>query len=368
MNVLFFYRGVIMKNSGGVQNVAYIISDFLYTFNIQVYFLSLEKDLQINSNYFYLPFEDNINSKINIDYANELVKNLSISYVFNFDGLNIDVLNFLSVLKNRNKFILLNIIHNTFLPKNILYNKYLKIYFKYLYLFIFYIFKQNYFYKLDNSSDKIILFSKSNLKDILYFKMNKNFVNKVQFIPNPITLPTNDIISKENQLIYVGRLDDNQKNISYILNLWRILHERLPNWKLLILGSGIDRDKLFNLSTNLNLKNVHFLGNVNPNQYYAKSKFLILTSRFEGWPMVIPEAMSYGCVPCVLNSFTSLNDMIIDNYNGYIFYNMDLRINSKLIEHIFTNNNFHQISQNCIDTSKRFSIDQIGLIWKNFLE
>ena len=153
-----------------------------------------------------------------------------------------------------------------------------------------------------------------------------------------------------------------------ILNLWSLLHNKFPNWKLLILGSGIDQDKLFNLSAYLNLKNIQFLGNVNPNQYYAKSKYLILTSRFEGWPMVIPEAMSYGCVPCVLNSFTSLNDIVIDNFNGYIFFNLNLRKNSNLMEHIFNNNNFLQISQNCIETSKRFSIDRIGLMWKIFLD
>ena len=235
-------------------------------------------------------------------------------------------------------------------------------------LFVFYFLKQTYYYKLDRCSDKIILFSKSNLNDIKYFNKEKEFISKVHFIPNPINLPiVNNDFSKENQLIYVGRLDDNQKNITYILILWSLLSVKYQNWKLLILGSGIDRHKLVKFSKKLDLKNVSFLGNVNPNQYYEKSKFLILTSRFEGWPMVIPEAMSYGCVPCVLNSFTSLNDMITDNYNGYIFNDLNLRENVKKIDLILTYDNFQQISQNCIDTSKKFSIEQIGLLWTEIL-
>jgi glycosyltransferase involved in cell wall biosynthesis len=368
LNILFFYRGTILKNSGGVQNVASIIADFLSTKNIQVYFLSLENEKYFNFKYFYLPMEENINSNINIDYTSELINKLSINYVFNFDGLNSDVLIFFSKLKLCQNFVLINIIHNTFLPKNIFFNKYLKLYFKYLYLIIYYILKQSYFYKLDKCSNSIILFSKSNFNDIFYFNNSKKFKNKIYYIPNPIKLPiSNKMIFKKNQLIYVGRLDDNQKNLRYILILWSRLFLKYHDWQLLILGTGIDRDKLINFSEQLNLKNIYFLGNVNPHQYYKKSKFLILTSRFEGWPMVIPEAMSYGCVPCVLNSFTSLNDMIINDYNGYIFDDMNVSKNTKKIENILTSNNFLQISKNCINTSKKFSIEQIGLKWTELL-
>jgi glycosyltransferase involved in cell wall biosynthesis len=366
MNILIFYTGPIVPNIGGVQNVAFSISNYLNSKGNNVYFLSFEKIVQNNPNYFFLPNKEKIKSKLNIEYTLDLVNKYSIDVILNLDGLNTNVLNLFLKIKGIIK--IFNVIHNTFLPQNTIFNKYFKYYFKSYYLFVFYVLKQTYYYKLDLCSDKIILFSKSNLDDLKYFKKDKKFISKVHFIPNPINLPMgkNDVL-KENQLLYVGRLDDNQKNITYILTLWSMLSYKYHNWKLLILGSGIDQDKLIKFSKKLDLKNIYFLGNLYPYQYYEKSKFLILTSRFEGWPMVIPEAMSYGCVPCVLNSFTSLNDMIIDNFNGYIFNDIDLRKNVKILENILSNKNFPQVSQNCINTSNKFSINQIGLQWSEIL-
>lgn len=367
MKILIFYSGPIVPNSGGVQNVAFSIANYLNSNGNNVYFLSFESIAQNNPNYFFLPNKEKINSKLNIEYTLDLINKYSIDLILNLDGLNSKVLEFLLKLKGVIK--IFNVIHNTFLPQNTIFNKYFKYFFKSYYLFVFYFLKQIYYNKLDRCSDKIILFSKSNLDDIKYFKKDKKFISKVHYIPNPIKVPIgNNNISKENQIIFVGRLDDNQKNISYILKMWSMLSIKYHNWKLLILGSGIDRDKLVKFSKNLNLKNIYFLGNVNPYPYYEKSKFLILTSRFEGWPMVIPEAMSYGCVPCVLNSFTSLNDMIINNFNGHIFNDNNLRKNVNIFENILTNKNFPHISQNCIDTSKNFSIDQIGMLWTELLQ
>jgi len=50
----------------------------------------------------------------------------------------------------------------------------------------------------------------------------------------------------------------------------------------------------------------------------------MMTSRFEGWPMVLMEAMQMGVVPVVYNSFESLSDIVVDGENGYIIPNNDL--------------------------------------------
>ena len=171
MNILIFYTGPIVPNSGGVQNVAFSIANYLNSKSINVYFLSLERIVQNNQNYFFLPNKEKINSKLNTDYTLDLVNKYAIDIILNLDGLNTNVLKFLLKIKSVIK--IFNVIHNTFLPQNTLFNKYFKYYFKSYYLFVFYLLKQTYYYKLDLCSDKIILFSKSNLNDLKYFKKDK---------------------------------------------------------------------------------------------------------------------------------------------------------------------------------------------------
>lgn len=366
MKILIFYSSPIIPNSGGVQNVALSIANYLTKKNFDIFFLSLERAEENKTNYFFLPNKKKINSNLNIDYTLELLNQYSIDVILNLDGLNSSVLRFLLKFKEEVK--IFNVIHNTFLPQNKIFNKYFKHSFKLFYLFVFYVLKQPYYFKLDRCSDKIILFSKSNLSDIKYFKKGKKFINKVNFIPNPINVSFNmPNFNKNNSLIYVGRLDDAHKNITFLLKLWNKLCFKYPNWNLFILGSGIDKVYLQNYSNRLNLININFLGNIDPKEYYKISKYLLLTSRFEGWPMVIPEAMSFGCIPCVVNSFTSLHDMIIDGFNGFLLDEFNLDKNINILEKLLNNNKSNTVKQNCIDTSKKYSIDIVGLKWLEIL-
>lgn len=368
MRVLFFYSSPIIPNRGGVQNVAFSIADYLLSKGFEIYFLSSEYNEENEPNYFSFPDTHNINSKINTDFAISLISQFSIDIVINLDGLNSNVLSFFSKLKIKNSFKLFNVIHNTFLPQNYIYYKYLKYFFKPFYLFIFYCFKQFYYYKLDKCSDKIILFSRSSLVDLKYFKKNRKFINKVCFIPNPIKISNiNPSSSKDNSFIFVGRLDENQKHLTFLLELWSRLCFKYPDWNLFILGTGKDLILMKEFSFKFGLINVKFLGNVDPTKYYISSKFLLLTSRFEGWPMVIPEAMNYACIPCVVNSFTSLKDMIVDGYNGYLLNEFDINENVEILEKLINNSNHFDIKQNCIDTSKKYSMDIVGLKWLEIL-
>ena len=104
-----------------------------------------------------------------------------------------------------------------------------------------------------------------------------------------------------------------------ILQTWALLEQRYPDWRLTIVGDGPDRVNLENQVFESQLENVSFEGFQNPRGYYERASILLLTSEFEGFPLVLPECMSFGVVPAVYGSYSAVYDIVEDGKNGLIF-------------------------------------------------
>lgn len=168
------------------------------------------------------------------------------------------------------------------------------------------------------NSYKFILLSPSFIPIAQKFSRVKD-QTKFLSIPNPIFLAISDEdVSKEKEIIYVGRIEYNQKRTDRVVDIWRELEPRYPDWKLTIVGDGDDSDDLERRIHEYGLKRVEITGFVNPINYYERASILLLTSEYEGFGLVIAEAMSHGVVPVVYNSFESAKDLITDGYNGVL--------------------------------------------------
>jgi glycosyltransferase involved in cell wall biosynthesis len=118
-----------------------------------------------------------------------------------------------------------------------------------------------------------------------------------------------------------------------------------------------------------NIKRIYFEGICEPEPYYSKASVLLLTSDFEGFPLVLAEAMSYGVVPVVYHSFLALTDIIADNQNGIIvepnvgnvFNKVEMQ--DKLVRLIGDETQLRQLSKNAMAASENFSIDRIYQKW-----
>lgn len=86
------------------------------------------------------------------------------------------------------------------------------------------------------------------------------------------------------------------------------------------------------MANDMGLKRITFHGFLDPVEFYKRSRCLLMTSNFEGFGMVLVEAMQYGCVPFAYNSFESLTDIIDNGYNGFIIppFNTD-----KYVEYLY---------------------------------
>ena len=148
--------------------------------------------------------------------------------------------------------------------------------------------------------------------------------DKVVAITNPLTLTVAQEKEKEDVILYVGRLEESQKRITRVLEVWKQICNKLPNWRLEIVGDGPDRAEYEEMARDL--PRIVFHGYQVPAEYYAKSKILLMTSDFEGFPLVLIEAMAHGCASVVLNSYPSVKDisnggmrLVSDPFNVRIF-------------------------------------------------
>lgn len=144
----------------------------------------------------------------------------------------------------------------------------------------------------------------------------------LQVLTNPITVEHDGyeyaFNEKQKEIIYVGRLDFVQKRVYRVIDTWNYLEERFPDWRLTIVGDGEDRENLENHVKYLGLKRVSFEGFQKPIDYYKRASILLLTSDFEGFPLVLAECMSFGVIPAVYNSYSAVCDIIDDGKDGIV--------------------------------------------------
>lgn len=146
--------------------------------------------------------------------------------------------------------------------------------------------------------------------------------NKVLFIPNSIDSKHRDYSRlTEKSIIAVGRLAK-EKGFDDLLKLYKKVSLKYPEWKLNIIGDGMQKDYLLDLSKELKLGDkVVFHGFQNKdyiNNMLKESSIYVMTSHTESFGIVLIEAMGYG-LPCL--SYTSAqgaNEIIKDNETGYL--------------------------------------------------
>lgn len=142
---------------------------------------------------------------------------------------------------------------------------------------------------------------------------------KLEVITNPVSYRSGDAgaIVKKKQVVFVAQLI-RRKGAHRLLRMWKQLEPRFPDWQLTIVGDGELMSDIRSEIGAYQLKNVELPGFVSPvTPYYESAQILCLCSSFEGYPMVLPEAMSSGVIPVAFDSFPALKDIICDGETGF---------------------------------------------------
>ena len=221
---------------------------------------------------------------------------------------------------------------------------------------------------LYGNSDKVVLLSEKYIKH--YKKIaNIRSTDKLTAINNMLSFPyEKDNTCKKNQILFCGRLAYKQKRPDRLLQIWKMIQDELPDWNLMILGDGPLRQKLVANVERIGLERIEFTGFLDPIKYYKESSIFCMTSNHEGFPMVLTEAMQYGCVPFAFESFDSLSEIIDSGKNGFIIKPFDTKDYANKIVNLIKSQKLEEFSNNAFKSMKRLTIDKITDKWIELFE
>ena len=222
------------------------------------------------------------------------------------------------------------------------------------------------------SARKIVVLSQEAIGN--YQSIAQGRLNDFIAIPNTcsfdnIEIPHDKYRNKE--VLVVARLDDWHKRISEILYIWENVQkdQRFCDWVLRIVGDGIDAPFYKDFVKNKKLTNVIFEGQQKPLPYYQQASIFLVTSACEGFPMTILEAQQCGCVPISYNSFAAATDLIMDGSNGILVENNNRHLFVEKLRNLMLNDQLRQeMSMQCIESSHRFTVENVATLWNNLLQ
>lgn len=186
-------------------------------------------------------------------------------------------------------------------------------------------------------------------------------------MPNPSTYPPVDHMpdSKEHVVLAIGRISY-QKNFESLIRVWSAIESQAHGWTLKILGGPDHASReLHEYARTKGCRHVECPGwSDNIPAELSKASILCMTSRFEGMPLVLLEAMNAGVAPITFDYEFGPSDIITDGVNGILVTNGDENeMSAKLLDLIKNNDMRHSIGTAAMKRIKDFSAPSIARRW-----
>ena len=218
--------------------------------------------------------------------------------------------------------------------------------------------KKYFHYKALSKAEQIVALTHGDAEQ--WRKINPN----VSVIPNIVTMNDTDVYSdcEAKRVIFVGRMDS-QKGYQYLDAIWRIVEKRHPEWQLDIYGEGADLSENHSLISQGEHAYPHpqTLDILNK---YKESSILVLTSVYEPFGLVMPEAMSCGVPVVAFDCPYGPSTIIANGKDGFLIDCYDVEAFANQLCLLMENEALRkEMGQNAIISARRFSKDKIIPQW-----
>lgn len=191
-------------------------------------------------------------------------------------------------------------------------------------------------------------------------------LDNVTCIHNPSTFRAPRLSDgNAKRVLAVGRYTY-QKGFDLLLRAWKPVSDKHPDWELVIHGDG-DRTSYMKLADELGLgPDVCRLEKSTPQvaEEMASSSIFALSSRYEGMPMVLGEAMACGIPPVAFACPCGPRDIITDGEDGLLVENENIEQLTAGLNHLIENEDLRrQMGKNAIRNVQRFDLENIMKKW-----
>lgn len=195
----------------------------------------------------------------------------------------------------------------------------------------------------------------------------KAFGFKPSTIYNPLTLkPGTRSDGQQKKFLAVGRFSPKHKGFDLLIQAFALFAQKDQEWTLDIVGDGPEKDQLTRMIIENGLETrVQLHPFTNEIQtYYSSASIYVLSSRWEGMPLVLVEAMSHG-LPIIASDIPICQEVLGDF--GLFFMNGDIQELAQRLEDA-THLNWQKKSDEAIKIAQQFDVDQIAEQWKEIIE
>lgn len=207
---------------------------------------------------------------------------------------------------------------------------------------------------------------------------NESIRKKCRILPNSIhpDFINGDVVpmkDRKKQIVSVGRLDEN-KNQILLINAFEEISKKYPDYELVIYGDGPSRKSFEKRAEEINA-NITFMGNVSGvSEYIKNAKVFVLTSKQEGMPNALIEAMSMG-LACISTNCPCGGpfDIIKNGENGQLIEmgtddEMKASLVKALDKYLSDEALMEKVSEEAVKVREDYSPGRINSMWKEYLD
>ena len=213
-------------------------------------------------------------------------------------------------------------------------------------------------------ADAVVALTEGDAKDW------KAYNDNVHVIQNIVTLNESGFYTscKQKSVIYVGRFSK-QKDIDSLLRIWEIIHQQHPDWQLDIYGEGELKDNYLSIIQKMNA-NIHvFQPTANIMEVYREHSILLLTSLYEPFGLVLPEAMSCGLPVVAFDCPYGPADIITDGVDGYLIADRNIDLFAQRVAQLISDYDLRvKMGKAAVISSQRYQASCIMPQWIQLFE
>lgn len=188
-------------------------------------------------------------------------------------------------------------------------------------------------------------------------------------IPNPSWIETEKKAALKNKKVITVARNSYEKGLDRLLLIWKEIYQKHRDWTLDIYTDDINslRKEASNLRIRSGINYLKFVKNIE--EKYLEASIYAMTSRTEGFPMVLLEAMASGLPSIAYDCPIGPRAIIAHNQNGFLIPDNNIEKYVKKLSFLIENEEVRlKFGADAKLTSEKFSIEKVMEHWKKFLE